>query len=270
MWTWSRAHEGTGSPSLPQACVHAIMRGLKAQFEQMEVEFMDAGTYRLRLDPAMDPCPTTCALIWAEGIDSPEPSTEMPSFLGALVAKAQSVGEEHVPLETRQRVRRILRYGKYKPSGRGKPASEFLLRAALADEFPLVNPPVDVNNAISLETGLPGSIFDADLCGRDLLVRRGGPGEAYVFNPSGQTIDLQDLLLVCRQHEGLWEPCGNPVKDAMITKISPSTSSVIAVLYAPADESESQLLGIAQHYAELLESHCGALRVGCSILRASD
>jgi len=227
---------------------------------------MTAASYGLTLDLAMDPCPARCALIWAEGIDTPESTAKPPNFLADLLAAVQEAGESYVPVETRQRVRGILRYGKYKPSGRGKPASEFLLRAALAREFPLVNPPVDVNNAISLDSGLPGSIFDTRLTGRNLLIRRGLPGESYVFNPSGQTIDLQDLLLVCRKCEGQWEPCGNPVKDAMGTKISPTTTGVIAVLYAPPDESEQRLLRWAQRYAERLESHCGALRVGCSIV----
>jgi len=140
------------------------------------------------------------------------------------------------PLEVRQRVRKMLRHGKYKPAGRSKPASEFLLRAALSESFPLINEPVDVNNAVSLESGFPGSIFDADISGRHLLIRRGLPNEQYVFNPSGQTIDLQDLLLVSRKTETGWEPCGNPVKDAMITKISADTVNVVAVLYAPIDE----------------------------------
>ena len=105
------------------------------------------------------------------------------------------------------------------------------MRAALSDAFPLVNGPVDVNNIVSLESGLPGSIFDASLSGRRLLIRRGAPGESYVFNPSGQSIDLQDLLHVCRFAGGAWEPCGNPVKDSMATKIRPETRVVVAVLY---------------------------------------
>ena len=67
----------------------------------------------------------------------------------------------------------MLRHGAYKPSGRGKPASEFLLHAALRGEFPLVHGPVDANNAISLASGLPGSIFDADLTGPRLFLRHG-------------------------------------------------------------------------------------------------
>jgi len=218
--------------------------------------------YRLESDPSLTPSPVLPALIWAEGIDPPAPTEGTPEALAELLARVRSAGEAFVPQEMRRRVRGTLRHGVYKPSGRGKPASEFLLRAALSDAFPRVNRPVDVNNLVSLESGLPGSIFDAALSGRRLLIRRGAPGESYVFNPSGQSIDLQDLLLVCRFTDGAWEPCGNPVKDSMETKIRPETRDVVAVLYAPADEPVESVERWAGRYAELLVRHCGAERVG--------
>jgi len=218
--------------------------------------------YRIERDPSLPPSAVLPALIWAEGVEPPAPTEELPDALAELLARVRSTGEAFVPQEMRQRVRGMLRHGKYKPSGRGKPASEFLLRAALGDSFPLVNGPVDANNLVSLESGFPGSIFDAALSGRRLLLRRGAPGESYVFNPSGQSIDLEDLLLVCRFTAGGWEPCGNPVKDSMETKIRPETRDVIAVLYAPADEPLDSVERWAGRYAELLVRHGGADHVG--------
>ena len=223
---------------------------------------MTAQPFALEIDAALDPSPARFALIWGEGIRPPEPTGEVPAFLAPVLATTLKRGENAIPAEVRQRVRGMLRYGKYKPSGRSKPASEFLLRAALSETFPLVNGPVDVNNAISLESGFPGSIFDADRSGRRLLLRRGLPGETYVFNPSGQTIDLQDLLLVCRESANGWEPCGNPVKDAMSTKTDAETRAVVAVLYAPPDEPEAAVASWARRYADLLASHCQADTVG--------
>ena len=214
--------------------------------------------YSLEIGDDMRPCPVIPVLIWAEGIAAPLPTQSAPDFLAKVIKEAQSAGEEYVPAELRVRVRKMLRHGKYHASGRGKPASEFLLRAALSDQFPLVNGPVDVNNATSLASGLPGSIFDSDLSGTHLLIRRGLPGESYVFNNSGQTIDLQDLLLICRKRDSGWEPCGNPVKDAMITKINEHTKNVIAVLYAPADEVLDNVSNWADRFTQLLASHCKA------------
>ena len=160
----------------------------------------------------------------------------------------------------------MLRHGAYKPAGRSKPASEYLLSAAQASDFPLVNGPVDVNNAVSLSWGYPGSIFDAARSGWELALRRGRPGESYVFNASGQSIDLEDLLCVCRSSEGSWVPCGNPVKDSMETKTSPSTTDVIAVLFAPVVDAEADLRAAAQRFSSLLGLHCGATETGFQVV----
>jgi DNA/RNA-binding domain of Phe-tRNA-synthetase-like protein len=162
-------------------------------------------------------------------------------------------------------VRGLLRHGKYRASGRSKPASEFLLRAAEEDRFPPINPPVDVNNFVSLASGLPGTIFDLDRSGETLVLRRGRPGESYVFNTTGQSIDLEDLLLLARPTTEAteWgEPCGNPVKDRMDTKVSRGTTRLVAVLYAPREEPRETLLSWAAEYARLLSLWCGARETG--------
>jgi DNA/RNA-binding domain of Phe-tRNA-synthetase-like protein len=238
-------------------------------FHAQEAALVSDG-YSIEFDPTLAPTPASAALVWGEGI-APSASTEVaPPFLSALLDQARRAGDTYVPDEVRARVRKMLRFGKYRPSGRGKPASEFLLRAAVDGSFPLVNGPVDVNNAVSLQSGLPGSLFDCETSGRRLLLRRGRAGESYVFNRSGQTIDLEDLLLVCRRSERGWDPCGNPVKDSMATKIRPETRDVIAILYAPADEPIDRIEAWASRYAELLASHCGANRTGLLIAAGSE
>ena len=218
--------------------------------------------YALTVDSALPEGICRPALIWATSIDAPEPSEQLAGFATALIHRVAQAGESFIPLERRQLVRRMLRHGKYRPSGRGKPSSEYLLRAALAGSFPAVNGPVDVNNTISLESGFPASIFDVALCGRELLLRHGLAEESYVFNKAGQSIDLEDLLVVCRRDDAAWVPCGNPVKDSMSTKISSATTDVIAVLYVPADEPMSLTEQWACSFAELLQQVCGAVSTG--------
>ena len=227
---------------------------------------MTERSYALMIEPTLSPFPVLPALIWAERVRSPMPTTKAPGFLEDLLREVETLGEDFIPNLRRQRVRRMLRYGKYSPSGRGKPASEFLLRAALSCAFPLVNAPVDVNNTISLASGLPASIFDAALSGGEFLLRRGRPGESYVFNRAGQIIDLEDLLLVCRRTNQGWAPCGNPVKDAMPTKIGAETRDVAGVLYAPIDEPLTSVEQWAERYAQLLSTHCGAQEVGFNVV----
>jgi len=53
------------------------------------------------------------------------------------------------------------------------------------------------------------------------------PGASYVFNASGQTIDLGGLLC-------LWDadgPCANAVKDAQRTKTDAATTQTLTVIW---------------------------------------
>ena len=230
----------------------------------------------LRIDPAIDPVLVRLALIWGFGMDavtSPRDgaaSARAPAvatdFLDEVVARARAAGPGFIADRRKAAVRKMLRFGPYKPAGRSKPASEYLLSAALAGDFPRVNGPVDVNNAISLEWGYPASIFDAGRSGLELLLRRGKQGESYAFNQSGQLIELEDLLCVCRRVEDEWQPCGNPVKDSMATKVTPSTTGIVAVIFAPADEAAAELNAAAERYSSLLTSPCGARQSGFAII----
>ena len=153
-------------------------------------------------------------------------------------------------------VRDMLRFGAYKPTGRGKPASEYLLGAALAGEFPGVNALVEINNLISVSELLPISLVDLDLAEtRSFVCRRGREGESYAFNPSGQILDLRDLLLLARLPSDA--PCATPVKDSQATKTRPGTRAVLGVVYAPAllaREAEAA----AVRMGALMARFCGA------------
>jgi DNA/RNA-binding domain of Phe-tRNA-synthetase-like protein len=216
----------------------------------------------LTYDPRLEPRTVRAALIWADNLPGCPKTTLMPAYISELLQRVRAAGEAFLPAERKAWVRGMLRFGKYKPAGRSKPSSEYLLGAALDNDFPLVNGPVDVNNAVSLEWGYPASLFDLELSGGDLLLRRGRAGESYVFNLSGQIIDLEDLLCVCRNEAGNWLPCGNPVKDAMATKIRESTRSMAAVVYAPSSEPRASLEAAAARFAELLSFECCAAETG--------
>jgi|WetSurMetagenome_2_1015567.scaffolds.fasta_scaffold26816_3 hypothetical protein len=219
----------------------------------------------LAYDFSLEPRSVRAALVWGFGVPGCPKTASAPIWVASLVERVRAAGEGFLSPVRKTAVRGMLRFGKYKPAGRSKPSSEYLLGAALEGDFPLVNGPVDVNNAVSLEWGYPASIFDISLSGPALLLRRGKPGESYVFNASGQTIDLEDLLCVCRSQGELWVPCGNPVKDAMATKIRESTRDISAVVYAPASESPQGIEAAAARFADLLRSECGAAESGWSV-----
>jgi len=162
-------------------------------------------------------------------------------------------------------VRDLLRFGAYKPTGRGKPASEYLLNAAAEGTFPFVNTLVDINNLVSVESLLPISLVDLDRAEADrFLCRRGREGESYVFNPSGQVLGLQDLLLLSRLPSDT--ACASPVKDSQSTKTHQATTRVLGVIYAP-EALSSEAGAAAERMADLI-TRFGQTRAAAGILRS--
>src|SRR5205809_7805698 len=62
----------------------------------------------------------------------------------------------------RESVRALLRQGGFKPTGRSKPASEYLIKAVRENLLSPINLAVDVCNVVSLHSGLPISVVDLD------------------------------------------------------------------------------------------------------------
>ena len=144
-------------------------------------------------------------------------------------------------------VRDLLRHRGYKPTGRGKPASEYLAAAAATGRLGSINAAVDVCNAVSLHSGLPISVVDLDRTHPPLHVRVGKEGESYVFNASGQEIRLEGLLCLA-DAEG---PCANPVRDSQRTKTHEETRRTLSVLWAP-ETLTDRLETAADWYLDLL------------------
>jgi DNA/RNA-binding domain of Phe-tRNA-synthetase-like protein len=129
--------------------------------------------------------------------------------------------------DLRTAVRDMLRQRGYRPTGRGKPSSEYLAGALTDGRWPCINAAVDAGNHASLQSGLPISVVDLDLVSGALSVATSPEGATYVFNQGGQTIDLGGLVCLC-DDQG---PCANAVKDAQRTKTRPETTRVLAVVW---------------------------------------
>lgn len=128
---------------------------------------------------------------------------------------------------TRAAVRRLLRHGGFKPSGRSKPASEYLLKVAQGDGLRSINLVVDLGNIVSLHSGLPVSVVDVAKVVEPLTIDVAPVGARFVFNASGQEIDVGGLL-------GLADatgPCANAVKDSQRTKTDDATTEVVALIW---------------------------------------
>jgi DNA/RNA-binding domain of Phe-tRNA-synthetase-like protein len=129
--------------------------------------------------------------------------------------------------DVRTAVRDLLRHGGFKPAGRSKPASEYLVAAFAEDRFPRINALVDTCNVVSLHAGLPISLVDVDKLEGPLAIRVAPPGTTYVFNPTGQVLDASGL--VCLYDER--GPSGSPVKDAQRTKTDDATRCTLSIVW---------------------------------------
>ena len=161
--------------------------------------------------------------------------TQLPKPLGEIVSptslQALLVPSAAAPLATsddvREAVRNLLRRAGYKPTGRGKPASEYLVRSALEGSLRSINAVVDACNAASLHSGLPISVVDLGRAMPPHRIDVAREGERYAFNISGQEIDLAGLLCLY-DAQG---PCANAVKDAQRTKTHDGTVRTLSVVW---------------------------------------
>lgn len=127
----------------------------------------------------------------------------------------------------RAHVRDLLRSGGFKPTGRSKPASEYLRKACDEGRLGSINPLVDACNAVSLHSGLPISVVDLDKATPPITVSICPEKTNYVFNSGGQVIDIGGLLTI---HDALG-PCAGPVKDSQRTKTSETTVRTLSVIW---------------------------------------
>jgi DNA/RNA-binding domain of Phe-tRNA-synthetase-like protein len=149
-----------------------------------------------------------------------------PAWLTGLL-DAQANAPLRADDAVRAAVRDLLRHGGFKPTGRSKPSSEYLLRAAAEGGLQPINTAVDLGNAVSLHSGLPISVVDRDALRPPLRIALAPAGARYVFNRSGQEIDVEGLPCLI-DAEG---PCANAVKDAQRTKTGADTTRVLVLLW---------------------------------------
>ena len=199
----------------------------------------------------VEPHPLLRVAVFTASFPAPLSSTPTPAAaLDALRLDAPA------PLErdesTRGRVRDLLRHGGYKPTGRGKPASEYLVRAAGEGALGSINAAVDACNAVSLHSALPISVVDLDRARAPFRIAVAPAGASYVFNASGQEIDLGGLLCLF-DADG---PCANAVRDAQRTKTRDETRATLSVVWGAAGLEAR--LGAAERWYRALLAEAGA------------
>lgn len=148
----------------------------------------------------------------------------------------------------RSEIRDVLREGGHKPTGRGKPASEYLQRTV---ERPAINVAVDAGNVISFHSGIPISVVDLDRGRAPWSIAVVRDDLEYTFNRTGQSINLRGLLCL-HDADG---PCASPVKDSMRTKTRDETQRTLSVLWAARTLARAADEALAEYQAVL--ERCG-------------
>jgi DNA/RNA-binding domain of Phe-tRNA-synthetase-like protein len=110
-----------------------------------------------------------------------------------------------------------------------------------------INAAVDVCNIVSLHSGLPISVVDLTKTQEPFRVGIAVAGASYVFNASGQSIDLEGLLCLF-DADG---PCGNAVKDAQRTKTDAETRRTLTVIWGT-NEQPGHAANAEKWYRKLL------------------
>ena len=127
-----------------------------------------------------------------------------------------------------------------------RPSNEALLRRVRkGDTLPRINSAVDIVNWCSLEFQLPYGLYDAAKISGAVTMRIGAEGEKYAgirkddVNVGGR-ITVADSL----------GPFGNPTSDSARTMVTPATTELLVVIYAPAEIPKPHLERVLNATAE--------------------
>ncbi len=166
----------------------------------------------------------------------------------------------------RTAVRKLLRAGGFKASGRNKPAQEYLWKTLQQNQWPFISNAVDSINLISVKSGLPISLISLDRLSYNLKIRYGKSGESFVFNRSGQELKIEGLISICEVLTD--EPIGTPVKDSMKAKLTEDDKNFLACIYAPDDAVPlEELEEIGRELTELFKRYTAPKEISLQIIK---
>lgn len=215
---------------------------------------------------ALPPGPLRIGLVEADDV---RVGSSRPEYLRAVSGEVASrIDPGYVyPDPLQKGIRSLLKTYGFHPSGRNRPASEFLVKdIQVRGEFNPINVVVDINNHLSLVSHLPISIFDRDKAGDKLSVRLGMEGESYVFNREGHELALKHLVVVARS-DGNLQAIGSPVKDSQETKVFESTKRVTGIVYTTRNISpDEEFEPFLERFCHLLRTEAGASAASWRIL----
>jgi DNA/RNA-binding domain of Phe-tRNA-synthetase-like protein len=138
---------------------------------------------------------------------------------------------------------------------RTRPSSEALLKRALqGKELYHLNNVVDAGNLASLSTLLPIGLYDrSKIVGENASIREGLSEEEYPGIRKGP-VHLEGRLCIADDLGAF----GSPTSDSLRTCVTGSTSTLLAVVFAPADCEPERVLSTAEALTNGFTRHAGA------------
>jgi DNA/RNA-binding domain of Phe-tRNA-synthetase-like protein len=111
-----------------------------------------------------------------------------------------------------------------------RPSGEALIRRVASGKgIYRVNPVVDINNIVSLETGCPCGVYDAEkIEGNTITVLVGAPGGTYQ-GIAGKTLNTENRILTADAQSIF----GGPTADSGRTCVRPESKEILMLIYAP-------------------------------------
>lgn len=217
----------------------------------------------------LPPGPLRIGLIEAENVQIGPSSKEYLRQIEDEIREMKSPDYVY-PDNLQKGIRSLLKAYGFHPSGRNRPASEYLFKdLQQRGSFNPINNAVDINNHLSLLSNLPISILDLDKSGRKLCLRVGLENETYLFNREGQALSLKNLL-VAASSEHPHTAFGSPVKDSQATKVFESTRNLIGIIYTSQTITPRNELGqLLERFEKILRTEAKASEVNWEILDAT-
>jgi len=129
-----------------------------------------------------------------------------------------------------------------------RPSNEALLRRVRrGDTIPRINSAVDIVNWCSLEFQLPYGLYDAAKIDGDVTMRLGAEGEKYAGIRKDE-VNVGGRITVADEIGAF----GNPTSDSARTMVTPETTELFVIVYAPVEVTRQQLDRVVAMTAERL------------------
>lgn len=143
-----------------------------------------------------------------------------------------------------------------------RPSNEALLRRVRkGDSIPRINSAVDIVNWCSLEFQLPYGLYDAAKIEGEVTMRLGADGEKYA-GIRKDDVNVGGRITVA-DNAG---PFGNPTSDSLRTMVTPSTTELLIVIYAPSEITRPHLERVATATAERMSSILGGAETARTLI----